>query len=298
MALEADPARGAGAGRRALRPAGRRRPDGRARSSATGRRTPRGDPAPDRPRRGHLLAGLQRARRGLGPPLAHHRGAARRRRLRDPRPQDLEQPRRHRRLRPGAGPHQPRGAPQPRGSACSSSPIPRPGMDIRPIRSLTGEVYHYEVFLDEVRVPADRMLGREGEGFQALLAGLDTDRFWGRFYKAPGAHGACCASSWNTPTPRRAAERSLARDRRRAARRSPASPRRSRRLRLLFYRVGAMLETRRARAPRVRPGQGDGRRAGPEGRRLRAWICSARTVRSGPSRRAGRRSAARSSTPT
>src|SRR5262245_1342251 len=60
-----------------------------------------------------------------------------------------------------------------------------PGMDIRPIRSLTGEVYHYEVFLDDVRVPADRRLGREGEGFVALLAGLDTDRFWGRFYKAP-----------------------------------------------------------------------------------------------------------------
>jgi alkylation response protein AidB-like acyl-CoA dehydrogenase len=31
------------------------------------------------------------------------------------------------------------------------------GMEIRPIRSLTGEVYHYEVFLDEVRVPADLM---------------------------------------------------------------------------------------------------------------------------------------------
>src|SRR5438552_5763312 len=60
-----------------------------------------------------------------------------------------------------------------------------PGMDIRPIRSLTGEVYHYEVFLDDVRVPADLMLGPEGEGFIALLNGLDSDRFWGRFYKAP-----------------------------------------------------------------------------------------------------------------
>src|SRR6267143_1403147 len=60
-----------------------------------------------------------------------------------------------------------------------------PGMDIRPIRSLTGEVYHHEVFLDDVRVPADLMLGPEGEGFQALLIGLDADRFWGRFYKAP-----------------------------------------------------------------------------------------------------------------
>jgi alkylation response protein AidB-like acyl-CoA dehydrogenase len=60
-----------------------------------------------------------------------------------------------------------------------------PGMDIRPIRSLTGDVYHYEVFLDDVRVPADLMLGPEGEGFQALLNGLDSDRFWGRYYKAP-----------------------------------------------------------------------------------------------------------------
>ena len=34
-----------------------------------------------------------------------------------------------------------------------------PGMDIRPIRSMTGEVYHHEVFLDDVRVSADLMLG-------------------------------------------------------------------------------------------------------------------------------------------
>src|SRR5437667_12382036 len=59
------------------------------------------------------------------------------------------------------------------------------GMDIRPIRSLTGDVYHYEVFLDDVRVPGDFRLGPEGEGFIALLNGLDSDRFWGRFYKAP-----------------------------------------------------------------------------------------------------------------
>jgi len=59
------------------------------------------------------------------------------------------------------------------------------GMDIRPIKSLTGEIYHYEVFLDDVRVPEALRLGLEGEGFVALLNGLDSDRFWGRFYKAP-----------------------------------------------------------------------------------------------------------------
>jgi alkylation response protein AidB-like acyl-CoA dehydrogenase len=60
-----------------------------------------------------------------------------------------------------------------------------PGVDVRPIRSLTGFVYHYEVFLDGARVPHDYLLGREGEGLVQLLTGLDTDRFWGRFYKAP-----------------------------------------------------------------------------------------------------------------
>lgn len=60
-----------------------------------------------------------------------------------------------------------------------------PGMDVRPIRSLTGRVYHYEIFMDGVRVPRDWVLGKPGEGFSQLLKGLDTDRFWGRFYKAP-----------------------------------------------------------------------------------------------------------------
>jgi 3-oxocholest-4-en-26-oyl-CoA dehydrogenase alpha subunit len=72
-----------------------------------------------------------------------------------------------------------------RGFSMFVVPNGTPGMDVRPIRSLTGEVYHYEVFLDDVRVPADLMLGPEGEGFQALLNGLDSDRFWGRYYKAP-----------------------------------------------------------------------------------------------------------------
>ena len=72
-----------------------------------------------------------------------------------------------------------------RGFSMFVVPNGTPGMQIRPIRSLTGEVYHYEVFLDDVRVPADTMLGAEGEGFQALLNGLDSDRFWGRYYKAP-----------------------------------------------------------------------------------------------------------------
>ena len=72
-----------------------------------------------------------------------------------------------------------------RGFSMFVVPNGTPGVDIRPITSLTGDVYHYEVFLDEVRVPEGVRLGPEGEGFAALLNGLDSDRFWGRFYKAP-----------------------------------------------------------------------------------------------------------------
>ena len=72
-----------------------------------------------------------------------------------------------------------------RGFSMFVVPNGTPGMDIRPIKSLTGEPYHYEVFLDDVRVPEALRLGPEGEGFVALLNGLDSDRFWGRFYKAP-----------------------------------------------------------------------------------------------------------------
>ena len=77
-----------------------------------------------------------------------------------------------------------------RGFSMFVVPNGTPGMDIRPITSLTGEVYHYEVFLDDVRVPEGLRLGLEGEGFVALLNGLDSDRFWGRFYKAPALQRA------------------------------------------------------------------------------------------------------------
>ena len=115
-----------------------------------------------------------------------------------------------------------------------------PGMDIRPIRSLTGEVYHYEVFLDDVRVPADRMLGREGEGFQALLAGLDTDRFWGRFYKAPALRrllGLLVEYANNTTRGGAPLSRDAVVRRGLAALAAEIEA-----LRLLFYRVGAMIE--------------------------------------------------------
>ena len=71
-------------------------------------------PAQDRRRRAALLDRLLRARRRHRPGQpAHHRGA-RRRRLRDQRPEDVDQPDRLRRLGLAGGAHQPRGQEAPR----------------------------------------------------------------------------------------------------------------------------------------------------------------------------------------
>jgi len=114
-----------------------------------------------------------------------------------------------------------------------------PGMDVRPITSLTGGVYHYEVFLDEVRVPAELMLGPEGQGFQALLNGLDSDRFWGRFYKAPALERVL-RRLVEFANATRAGDRPLSRDpvvrRRLAAMATEIAA-----LRLLFYRAACLI---------------------------------------------------------
>jgi len=52
-----------------------------------------------------------------------------------------------------------------------------PGVTVRPIIDMSGHENEYnEVFLDEVRIPADRLLGKEGEGWQLSMTQLQTER--------------------------------------------------------------------------------------------------------------------------
>ena len=52
-----------------------------------------------------------------------------------------------------------------------------PGVDVRPIMDMTGEEPEYnEVFLTDVRVPAKRMLGKEGDGWRIVMEQLQTER--------------------------------------------------------------------------------------------------------------------------
>lgn len=60
-----------------------------------------------------------------------------------------------------------------------------PGVSVRPLVNLEGTHYHTEVFLDDVRVHRDYLVGQENQGFRQMMGGLEHDRFWARFVKAP-----------------------------------------------------------------------------------------------------------------
>jgi alkylation response protein AidB-like acyl-CoA dehydrogenase len=63
-----------------------------------------------------------------------------------------------------------------------------PGIDIRPIRQMNGGADFNEVFLDDVRIPADNLIGAEGDGWRLAKVTLGNERvalseegaLWGR----------------------------------------------------------------------------------------------------------------------
>lgn len=51
-----------------------------------------------------------------------------------------------------------------------------PGVRVRPIRDLTGDEHFAEVFFDNVRLPADSLIGNEGDGWSQVTAELAFER--------------------------------------------------------------------------------------------------------------------------
>jgi alkylation response protein AidB-like acyl-CoA dehydrogenase len=55
----------------------------------------------------------------------------------------------------------------------------QPGIEVRPLRQITGATHFFEVFFDDVRTPADWIVGQRGEGWRVARANLKYERSLG-----------------------------------------------------------------------------------------------------------------------
>lgn len=55
-------------------------------------------------------------------------------------------------------------------------PMKQPGIEVRPLRQITDESDFNEVFIDGARVPAENLIGGEGQGWQVLQTALAYER--------------------------------------------------------------------------------------------------------------------------
>lgn len=67
-------------------------------------------------------------------------------------------------------------APKHRGISYFVFPMRSPGVEIRPIVEMTGVAYFNEVFFDEVRIPAENLVGEENNGWSLARLTLANER--------------------------------------------------------------------------------------------------------------------------
>jgi alkylation response protein AidB-like acyl-CoA dehydrogenase len=64
------------------------------------------------------------------------------------------------------------------GISCFMVDMKTPGIDIRPLRELTGQAMFNEVFFDDVFVPEECLVGRENDGWRAARTTLANERVY------------------------------------------------------------------------------------------------------------------------
>ncbi|HEY7068947.1 MAG TPA: acyl-CoA dehydrogenase family protein [Acidimicrobiales bacterium] len=67
-------------------------------------------------------------------------------------------------------------APKHRGITWMVMPMDSPGIEVRPMRTLTGESEFSEMFLDEVRIPVSNVLGAENDGWRVAMVTFGFER--------------------------------------------------------------------------------------------------------------------------
>ena len=66
-------------------------------------------------------------------------------------------------------------------------PMDAPGVEVRPLRQMTGDDEFNEVFLDDVEVPVENLIGPEHEGWRVANTTLANERGASFIWKRAGA---------------------------------------------------------------------------------------------------------------
>jgi alkylation response protein AidB-like acyl-CoA dehydrogenase len=77
-------------------------------------------------------------------------------------------------------------------------PMTAPGVDVRPLRQMTGESEFCEVFFDDVEVSAEHLIGPENEGWRVAATTLANERGASFIWKEQVRHEVAIRLLWKT----------------------------------------------------------------------------------------------------
>jgi alkylation response protein AidB-like acyl-CoA dehydrogenase len=89
-------------------------------------------------------------------------------------------------------------APKSKGISMLAVPMDAAGVDVRPLRQLTGESEFSEVFLDGVEVPVENLIGPENEGWRVANTTLANERGASFIWKEQVRHEVAVEQLWKT----------------------------------------------------------------------------------------------------
>jgi alkylation response protein AidB-like acyl-CoA dehydrogenase len=89
-------------------------------------------------------------------------------------------------------------APQHKGISMLAIPMDADGVDVRPLRQMTGDSEFNEVFFDDVAVPAENLIGVENGGWRVANTTLANERGASFIWKEQVLHAAAIDRLWKT----------------------------------------------------------------------------------------------------